>query len=86
VGTTEAGLAAFLNDAMRLVGATTQPGAPVLNCFMNPEKRYAFVELRCGGGRVPRHPVGACAASCLTASSVVGWVGWWGSPPVGVGG
>lgn len=36
----------FFNHLMTIVGGCTRPGLPILSCFMNPEKRFAFMEFR----------------------------------------
>lgn len=36
----------FFNHLMTIVGGCTCPGLPILSCFMNPEKRFAFMEFR----------------------------------------
>ena len=46
VGISEVELTQFFNAILMAAGATATPGSPVLSCYMNPEKRFAFVELR----------------------------------------
>jgi splicing factor U2AF subunit len=31
---------------MMAVGACSSPGVPVIGCYLNPDKRFAFVEFR----------------------------------------
>ncbi|EFJ40221.1 hypothetical protein VOLCADRAFT_121741 [Volvox carteri f. nagariensis] len=42
----EVSLTQLFNNVMMAAGATTQPGGPVISCYMNNEKRFAFLEFR----------------------------------------
>lgn len=42
----EAALVGFFNSVLLAAGAATAPGQPVLSAYLNPDKRYAFLELR----------------------------------------
>lgn len=33
-------------QVMMAVGACSSPGVPVIGCYLNPDKRFAFVEFR----------------------------------------
>lgn len=46
VARTQVALTQFFNQIMMASGATTQPGPPVMSCFMNNDKRFAFLEMR----------------------------------------
>ncbi len=37
-GLTEAALTQFFNNMMMATGASTQPGAPIMSCYMNHDK------------------------------------------------
>jgi len=45
-GISEVDLTTFINTAMLAAGGCIQPGPPVISCFMNADKRYAFIEFR----------------------------------------
>lgn len=42
----EVAVTQYFNSVMMAAGATTQPGPPVMSCYMNQEKRFAFIEFR----------------------------------------
>lgn len=37
---------ALLSQVMMAVGGCSALGSPVIGCYMNPDKRFAFVEFR----------------------------------------
>jgi splicing factor U2AF subunit len=39
-------ISAFFSQALQAVGGTKQTGSPVLNVYINHEKRFSFVEFR----------------------------------------
>ena len=39
-------IGAFFSQALQAVGGTKQTGSPVLNVYINHEKRFSFVEFR----------------------------------------
>eukprot|EP00775_Hariotina_reticulata_P010491 gene10491-10650_t len=43
---TEVTLTHFFNQVMMAVGGCSTTGSPVIGCYMNPDKRFAFVEFR----------------------------------------
>eukprot|EP00879_Flechtneria_rotunda_P013232 GHRR01013817.1.p1 GENE.GHRR01013817.1~~GHRR01013817.1.p1 ORF type:complete len:453 (+),score=205.82 GHRR01013817.1:1432-2790(+) len=43
---TEVALTHYFNQVMMAVGACSALGSPVIGCYMNPDKRFAFVEFR----------------------------------------
>lgn len=45
-GMSEVALTQFFNNAMAIAGATTQSGPPIISCYMNHEKKFAFLEFR----------------------------------------
>jgi len=63
-GISEVDLTTFLNAVMTAAGACIQPGPPVISCFMNADKRYAFVEFRCVS-------VCVCLSVCMCVSVCV---------------
>jgi hypothetical protein len=46
VGITEMQLTQYMDHIMSTTGATSMPGSCVISCFIDPNKRYAFVEFR----------------------------------------
>lgn len=46
-GMSEVSLTQLFNNVMMAAGATTQQGGPVLSCYLNNDKRFAFLEFRC---------------------------------------
>ena len=46
VGVSEVEITQFFNNLMTVTNACTKPGLPIISCYMNPEKRFAFVEFR----------------------------------------
>jgi hypothetical protein len=46
IGTSELLMTQFFNSIMLAAQAVSQPGAPVISCYMNHDKRFAFVEFR----------------------------------------
>ena len=45
-GVSDSELMHLFNQAMMAAGCTTSPGPPVVSSYVNPEHRFAFVELR----------------------------------------